>query len=193
MVGTWVCGGMAHLQRRDALWVASRTGVGPWEDRFATPGTGIVIGRGGGARKRLGRTGIVSQRGTGGAGRSHSARAPLTLRRSAPRARHTLTPMTFTWGGEVARGVHMRGSRWASGLIRGGEIFCSRDRFRQANAPPSLPLLHLHLLVSIHHILAIHRTVPGTTALSTRAGGAGMASGVVHGTTRAKDRAREKW
>ena len=185
MIGTRGCGGMADSQRRDALWVASMTGVG----RFATPGIGIEIGRGGGARNFLGRTGIASRRGTGGAGRSHSARAPLTLRRSAPRSRRTFTPMTFTWGWGGARGVRVRGSRWASGLIRGGEVCRTRKRVRQAIEPASL-----HLLVSIHHILATHRTVPVTTAWSTCNGGAGRAIGVLYGTTGANQRAcTEKW
>jgi hypothetical protein len=157
--------------------------------RFATPGTRIVSGRGGGASKRLGGTGIASRRGTWGDGRSHSARALLTVRRSAPRSLRTGTPMTSTREEEVAKGVRVRGSRWASGLICGGEVRRTRKRVRQANKPASL-----HLLASIHHILALHRTVPGTTARSMCKGGAGRARGVLHGMAGAEERAsRKKW
>ena len=79
----------------------------------------------------------------------------------------------------MARGLRVRGSRRPSGLIRGGEVCGTRKRVRQTNESASPALLHPHLLVSIHHILAIHRTVPGTTAWGTCEGGGGRTMGVL--------------
>jgi len=115
MVGTRSCGGVADTLSRGVLRVATRTGVGLEVDRFATPGMdpslpGWIARRG--VRKRLCQT---SRRGRGAGCRSHSARAPLTLR--GPR--RTIVRMTVACGGEVVR--RERGSRWASGLIPGGE------------------------------------------------------------------------
>ena len=141
VVGTRGCAWMMDSLRRGVLWVATRTGLRPWVDRFATPE------RVGGVWKRLEWTGVASRRwggggatgvrvrgspwasilirggemvrGSGRTSRSHSARAPLTLHGSASSPRRTLSLMTVTRGGEVARGVRVRGSRWAGGLIRG--------------------------------------------------------------------------
>ena len=109
MVGTRGCWERSGALRRGVQWVAKRTRVGLGVDRIAP-------GRGGGVRKRFNQTWMA---GRGERSISHSFRAILALCGIAPRSRRTSVRITFACGGQARAG---RVRRWASGLIRGGEM-----------------------------------------------------------------------
>ena len=118
------------------------------------------------------------------------SRAPPTLlRATAPRPRRTLTQifriffwMTVARGGGGAMGVH--GSRWASGLIRGGETVPGAT----ATAGECKPQDVANVLWALATMEEKADRGLLEAQLSTCEGVAGRAGGVLHGTTGTKER-----